>query len=65
MQSASLPLLTRLLGAAAQAVQIKGLELQLSASLGVTLFPQSEDVKADQLLRQACVFQRSWTPVSG
>jgi diguanylate cyclase (GGDEF)-like protein/PAS domain S-box-containing protein len=51
--SASLPLLSRLLGAAAQPVEIHGLELQLSASLGVTFFPQPEDVEADQLLRQA------------
>ena len=51
--AASLPLLSRLLGAAAQPVDIHGLELQLSASLGVTFFPQSEDVEADQLLRQA------------
>ncbi|MBP6719188.1 MAG: EAL domain-containing protein [Rhodoferax sp.] len=51
--SASLPLLNRLLSAAAQPVQIGDVELQLSASLGVTFFPQPEEVEADQLLRQA------------
>ena len=51
--SASVPLLNRLLSAAAQPVQIDALELQLSASLGVTFFPQPEQVEADQLLRQA------------
>jgi diguanylate cyclase (GGDEF)-like protein/PAS domain S-box-containing protein len=51
--AASLPLLNRLLSAAAQPVQVQGLELQLSASLGVTFFPQDDDVEADQLMRQA------------
>ena len=47
------PLLTRLLAAAAQPVQVGALSLHLSASLGVTFFPQAQDVEADQLLRQA------------
>ena len=47
------PLLTRLLAAAAQAVQTDALSLQVSASLGVTFYPQAEIVDADQLLRQA------------
>lgn len=51
--SASQPLLARLLAAAALPVQIDALELQLSASLGVTFYPQAEAVEADQLLRQA------------
>ncbi len=51
--SACLPLLTRLLSAAAQPVQVGELTLQVSASLGVTLYPQSQDIDADQLLRQA------------
>ncbi len=51
--AASLPMLNRLLSAAAQPVQIGDVELQLSASLGVTFYPQPEDVEADQLLRQA------------
>ncbi|MEI7997731.1 MAG: PAS domain S-box protein, partial [Methylococcaceae bacterium] len=50
---ASVPMLTRLLAAAAQPVQVGELVLQVSASLGVTFYPQAEDIDADQLLRQA------------
>ncbi|MFT3848847.1 MAG: EAL domain-containing protein [Propionivibrio sp.] len=49
----SLPMLTRMLAAAAQPVSIGDSVLQVSASLGVTFYPQAEDVDADQLLRQA------------
>lgn len=49
----SIPLLTRLLSAASQPVQIDEIELQVSASLGATAYPQSEEIDADQLLRQA------------
>ncbi len=51
--AASMPMLTRLLAAAAQPVQVGDLTLQVSASLGVTFYPQAEEVDADQLLRQA------------
>jgi len=51
--AASLPLLGRLLAAAAQPVKIGDFTLQVSASIGVTFYPQPEDVDADQLLRQA------------
>jgi diguanylate cyclase (GGDEF)-like protein len=47
------PLLTRLLAAAAKPVKIGDFYLHVSASLGVTFYPQKEDVNADQLLRQA------------
>ncbi|OAI01432.1 diguanylate cyclase [Methylomonas methanica] len=47
------PLLTRLLAAAAQQIHYGDHQLQVSASLGVTFYPQSEDIDADQLLRQA------------
>lgn len=47
------PMLTRLLAAAAQPVQVGDLSLQVSASLGVTFYPQADDVDADQMLRQA------------
>jgi diguanylate cyclase (GGDEF)-like protein/PAS domain S-box-containing protein len=47
------PMLTRLLTAAAQPVHIGNLVVQVSASLGVTFYPQQEEVDADQLLRQA------------
>ncbi len=49
----SIPMLTRLLDAAAQPVHIGDLVLQVSASLGATEYPQVEDIDADQLLRQA------------
>ncbi|MDD2800387.1 MAG: EAL domain-containing protein [Methylococcales bacterium] len=50
---ASVPVLIRLLAAAAEPVHIGDLILQVSASLGITFYPQSEDIDADQLLRQA------------
>jgi diguanylate cyclase (GGDEF)-like protein/PAS domain S-box-containing protein len=51
--SDSTPLLARLLAAAAQPVAVKDWSLQVSASLGVTFYPQKQDLDADQLLRQA------------
>ena len=51
--STSEPMLSRLLAAAAQPERIGDLVLQVSASLGVTFYPQAEEVDADQLLRQA------------
>ena len=48
-----LPMLTRLLEAAAAPVQLGALALQGSASVGVTFYPQAIEVAADQLLRQA------------
>ena len=51
--STSIPLINRLLAAAAQPVQVGDLSLQVSASLGVTFYPQIRDIDADQLLRQA------------
>jgi diguanylate cyclase (GGDEF)-like protein/PAS domain S-box-containing protein len=50
---ASVPMLARLLASAAQSVHVGDLVLKVSASLGVTFYPQAEDVDADQLLRQA------------
>jgi diguanylate cyclase (GGDEF)-like protein/PAS domain S-box-containing protein len=50
---ASVPLLTRLRDATAKALQIDHIEVHLSASLGVTFYPQAQEVDADQLLRQA------------
>ena len=47
------PTLVRLLGAAAEEVDEGGVVLQVSASLGVTFYPQGESIEADQLLRQA------------
>jgi diguanylate cyclase (GGDEF)-like protein/PAS domain S-box-containing protein len=50
---ASEPMLSRLLDAAAQPVYLGDHVLQVSASIGVTYYPQAEEVDADQLLRQA------------
>ena len=47
------PMLTRLLKAAASPVQIGDAVLTGSASIGVTFYPQTNDMEADQLLRQA------------
>ena len=47
------PMLRRLLEAAAQPVRVGELILLVSASLGVSFFPQADEVDADQLLRQA------------
>ncbi len=47
------PTLSRLLAAAAQPVRIDGLVLQVTASLGVTFYPQGDGIGAEQLLRQA------------
>nr|WP_319564727.1 cache domain-containing protein [uncultured Rhodoferax sp.] len=50
---ACVPLLDRLLAAAHAPVKLSGVDLQVSASLGVTFYPQTEDIDADQLQRQA------------
>ncbi len=47
------PMLIRLLAAAAAPVPVGKLSIQLSASAGITYYPQAGDVDADQLLRQA------------
>jgi len=49
----ALPLIAKLQDSAAAPVAVGGLTLQTSASIGVTFFPQAEDVEPDQLLRQA------------
>ena len=46
-------LLTRMLREIAQPFALDGASAQVSGSLGVTFYPQAEDVDADQLLRQA------------
>jgi diguanylate cyclase (GGDEF)-like protein len=51
--AASRPMLIRLLEACAQPVDVEDLSLLVSASLGVTAYPQSQEIDADQLLRQA------------
>jgi diguanylate cyclase (GGDEF)-like protein len=49
----SIPLLERMLSTTAQPVHLGELRLRVSASIGVTFYPQKEDADADQLLRQA------------
>ncbi|ENO89618.1 putative bifunctional diguanylate cyclase/phosphodiesterase [Thauera linaloolentis] len=51
--TACLQLVQRLLGVLAQRVPLGGVELQVSASIGLAFYPQGEEVDADQLLRQA------------
>jgi diguanylate cyclase (GGDEF)-like protein len=47
------PMLERLLKSASQAVQLGALRLQVTASIGVTFYPQAHEVDGDQLMRQA------------
>ena len=49
----SIPMLQRMLTTIAEPLAIDGLSLQVSASIGVTFYPQEEEMEADQLLRQA------------
>jgi len=49
----SAPMLNRLLAAAAQPVHLGQARLQVSASLGVTFYPQVQELEPDQLMRQA------------
>lgn len=50
---ACLPILSRLLNAASRPVRVEGLELRVSASIGVSFYPQDEDIEGEPLLRQA------------
>ncbi|OIR17760.1 phytochrome-like protein cph2 [mine drainage metagenome] len=50
---ASIPMLSRMLAAAAEPIEVNGDLLQVTASLGVTFYPQVEEIDADQLQRQA------------
>jgi diguanylate cyclase (GGDEF)-like protein/PAS domain S-box-containing protein len=52
-QMDSMPILERLIDAAAKSVKLDQLEFLVSASMGVTFYPQNEMIDADQLLRQA------------
>ena len=48
-----LPMLNRLLAAIAEPIVYNEARLQVTASLGVTFYPQESDIDADQLQRQA------------
>ncbi len=47
------PIFQRLLAAASQPVMIGDHALQVSASIGITFYPQADEIDAEQLLRQA------------
>ena len=49
----ALPIIIRLLEAASKEIKIDNIKTKLSASLGVTFYPQNEQVNTDLLLRQA------------
>jgi len=49
----SIPMLKRLLKACSQKILVDDIEIQVTASLGVTFFEADDDINADQLLRQA------------
>lgn len=49
----SLHMLTRLLEATSKPIALENFILNVSASLGVTFYPQNQEIEADQLLRQA------------
>ncbi|GAB4398682.1 MAG: hypothetical protein OHK0048_10760 [Rhodoferax sp.] len=51
--SVSRPLLQRLLDAASQPVPYANASLRVTASLGVSFYPQAQPIDAEQLLRQA------------
>lgn len=52
-RDACLPTLTRVLEAATREVQIGDVPLRVTASAGVTFYPQTEEMDADLLMRQA------------
>lgn len=51
--SAALPTINRLIASSSEVFQLNGYSLQVSASVGVTSYPQGSPIDAEQLLRQA------------
>jgi len=49
----ALPLVSRLLSATNIEVENKAQSMRVSASIGLTFYPQEKDIDADHLLRQA------------
>ncbi|MDD2811757.1 diguanylate cyclase, partial [Rhodoferax sp.] len=49
----SVPMLQRLLHATGTTLNVAGFDVTVSASVGVTFYPQAQEVDADQLMRQA------------
>lgn len=52
-EAACVPLIERIVGSVGEPVEIDGQLFEVSASIGVSFYPQLEDIDADQLLRQA------------
>lgn len=48
-----IPLIQRLIDTTAEPTLINGVELSVSASAGISFYPQQEDIDPDQLMRQA------------
>lgn len=53
VQQDAILIVSRLLETTGLRVAVDELELQVSVSVGITFYPQSEEIEADQLLRQA------------
>jgi diguanylate cyclase (GGDEF)-like protein len=51
--SAAIPIIHRLLEAASQPIRLGDLMVQVSASIGVTFYPQEDEADGDQLIRQS------------
>lgn len=51
--SSAVPIIERLLKSASLPIEIDALMVQVSASIGVTFYPQEDKVDGDQLIRQA------------
>lgn len=49
----AVPIIHRLLEAAGEPIRLETLTVQVSASIGVTFYPQEQEVDGDQLIRQA------------
>lgn len=48
-----LPMIARLLDSVSQPVVVDGTSLRVTGSLGISFYPQDEEIDADQLMRQA------------
>lgn len=46
-------IVTRLLGSIAKPLHVSGYEMSLSASIGISLYPENRDISADTLIQQA------------
>ena len=51
--SSALPIMQRVLDVAGNPIEVDNTNIQVTVSIGVTFYPQRDDVDADQLIRQA------------